>query len=161
MSCSRTQHGGGRSRTPDLSLRSPTLYHWATALPWKKKKKKKKKKTMWCDVTNPLNRPLPIPDSLTFSLENLGNRSVAIFSNISLTSFCVMFSCVSSSDNLFTILFIFWYEGLSEKCPDSFASHNLTRICILIPFSGSPLIQLSLKLSSRETGLWQSDNKEQ
>ena len=33
MSCSRTQHGGGRSRTPDLSLRSPTLYHWATALP--------------------------------------------------------------------------------------------------------------------------------
>ena len=35
MSCSRTQHGGGRSRTPDLSLRSPTLYHWATALPAK------------------------------------------------------------------------------------------------------------------------------
>ena len=34
MSCSRTQHGGGRSRTPDLSLRSPILYHWATALPW-------------------------------------------------------------------------------------------------------------------------------
>ena len=34
MSCSRTQHGGGRSRTPDLSLRSPTLYHWATALPF-------------------------------------------------------------------------------------------------------------------------------
>ena len=34
MSCSRTQHGGGRSRIPDLSLRSPTLYHWATALPW-------------------------------------------------------------------------------------------------------------------------------
>ena len=33
MSCSRTQHGGGRSRTPDLSLRSQTLYHWATALP--------------------------------------------------------------------------------------------------------------------------------
>ena len=33
MSCSRTQHGSGRSRTPDLSLRSPTLYHWATALP--------------------------------------------------------------------------------------------------------------------------------
>ena len=33
MSCSRTQHGDGRSRTPDLSLRSPTLYHWATALP--------------------------------------------------------------------------------------------------------------------------------
>ena len=33
MSCSRTQHGGGRSRTQDLSLRSPTLYHWATALP--------------------------------------------------------------------------------------------------------------------------------
>ena len=33
MSCSRTQHGGGRSRTPDLSLWSPTLYHWATALP--------------------------------------------------------------------------------------------------------------------------------
>ena len=33
MSCSRTQHGGGRYRTPDLSLRSPTLYHWATALP--------------------------------------------------------------------------------------------------------------------------------
>ena len=30
---SRTQHGGGRFRTPDLSLRSPTLYHWATALP--------------------------------------------------------------------------------------------------------------------------------
>ena len=36
MSCSRTQHGGGRSRTPDLSLRSPTLYHWATALPHNK-----------------------------------------------------------------------------------------------------------------------------
>ena len=35
MSCSRTQHGGGRFRTPDLSLRSPTLYHWATALPLK------------------------------------------------------------------------------------------------------------------------------
>ena len=35
MSCSRTQHGGGRSRTPDLSLRSPTLYHWATALPFR------------------------------------------------------------------------------------------------------------------------------
>ena len=34
MSCSRTQHGGGRFRTPDLSLRSPTLYHWATALPY-------------------------------------------------------------------------------------------------------------------------------
>ena len=33
MSCSRTQHGGGRFRTPDLSLRSRTLYHWATALP--------------------------------------------------------------------------------------------------------------------------------
>ena len=33
MSCSRTQHCGGRFRTPDLSLRSPTLYHWATALP--------------------------------------------------------------------------------------------------------------------------------
>ena len=32
MSCSRTQHGGGRSRTPDLSLRSPTLYHWAIYL---------------------------------------------------------------------------------------------------------------------------------
>ena len=27
VSCSRTQHGGGRFRTPDLSLRSPTLYH--------------------------------------------------------------------------------------------------------------------------------------
>ena len=27
VSCSRTHHGGGRSRTPDLSLRSPTLYH--------------------------------------------------------------------------------------------------------------------------------------
>ena len=26
VSCSRTQHGGGRYRTPDLSLRSPTLY---------------------------------------------------------------------------------------------------------------------------------------
>ena len=37
MSCSRTQHGGGRFRTPDLSLRSPTLYHWATALPSNKK----------------------------------------------------------------------------------------------------------------------------
>ena len=35
MSCSRTQHGGGRFRTPDLSLRSPTLYHWATALPYR------------------------------------------------------------------------------------------------------------------------------
>ena len=34
MSCSRTQHGVGRFRTPDLSLRSPTLYHWATALPY-------------------------------------------------------------------------------------------------------------------------------
>ena len=34
MSCSRTQHGDGRSRTPDLSLRSPTLYHWATARPF-------------------------------------------------------------------------------------------------------------------------------
>ena len=33
VSCSRTQHGGGRFRTPDLSLQSPTLYHWATALP--------------------------------------------------------------------------------------------------------------------------------
>ena len=33
MSCSRTQHGGGRFRTQDLSLWSPTLYHWATALP--------------------------------------------------------------------------------------------------------------------------------
>ena len=33
VSCSRTQHGGGRFRTPDLSLRSPILYHWATALP--------------------------------------------------------------------------------------------------------------------------------
>ena len=37
MSCSRTQHGDGRSRTPDLSLRSPTLYHWATALPSKER----------------------------------------------------------------------------------------------------------------------------
>ena len=27
VSCSRTQHGGGRLRTPDLSLRSPPLYH--------------------------------------------------------------------------------------------------------------------------------------
>ena len=27
VSCSRTQHDGGRFRTPDLSLRSPTLYH--------------------------------------------------------------------------------------------------------------------------------------
>ena len=27
VSCSRTQHGGDRSRTPDLSFRSPTLYH--------------------------------------------------------------------------------------------------------------------------------------
>ena len=26
VSCSRTQHGGGRSRTPDLSLRSPTRH---------------------------------------------------------------------------------------------------------------------------------------
>ena len=34
MSCSRTQHGSGRFWTPDLSLQSPTLYHWATALPW-------------------------------------------------------------------------------------------------------------------------------
>ena len=33
VSCSRTQQCGGRSRTPDLSLRNPTLYHWATALP--------------------------------------------------------------------------------------------------------------------------------
>ena len=38
MSCSRTQHGGGRSRTPDLSLRSPTLYPWATALPYARMK---------------------------------------------------------------------------------------------------------------------------
>ena len=27
VSCSRTQHGGGRFRTPDLSLQSLTLYH--------------------------------------------------------------------------------------------------------------------------------------
>ena len=27
VSCSRTQHGGGRFRSPDLSLLSPTLYH--------------------------------------------------------------------------------------------------------------------------------------
>ena len=32
VSCSRTQHSGGRFRTPDLSLQSPTLDHWATAL---------------------------------------------------------------------------------------------------------------------------------
>ena len=37
VSGSRTQHGGGRFPTPDLSLRSPTLYHWATALHKKKK----------------------------------------------------------------------------------------------------------------------------
>ena len=29
----KVMHTGGRSRTPDLSLRSPTLYQWATALP--------------------------------------------------------------------------------------------------------------------------------
>ena len=33
VSCSRTQHGSGKFGTPDLSLLSPTLYHWATALP--------------------------------------------------------------------------------------------------------------------------------
>ena len=33
VSCSRTQHGGGGFRTPDLSLRSQTLYHWPTMLP--------------------------------------------------------------------------------------------------------------------------------
>ena len=46
MSCSRTQHGGGRFRTPDLSLWSLTFYHWATALPpqWFKMYESK---TMW------------------------------------------------------------------------------------------------------------------
>ena len=35
MSCSRTQHGVAcGDRTQDLSIRSPTLYHYATALPW-------------------------------------------------------------------------------------------------------------------------------
>ena len=33
VSCSRTQNGGCRYRTPDLSLRSRRLYHSATALP--------------------------------------------------------------------------------------------------------------------------------
>ena len=33
LSCSRTQNGGCRYRTPDLSLRSQRLYHSATALP--------------------------------------------------------------------------------------------------------------------------------
>ena len=37
VSCSRTQHGDlSEDRTPDLSLRSPTLYHWATAPPYPK-----------------------------------------------------------------------------------------------------------------------------
>ena len=31
MSCSWAQHGGGRSQTPDLSLWSPRLFHYATA----------------------------------------------------------------------------------------------------------------------------------
>ena len=47
MSCSRTQHGGGRFRTPDLSLRSPPLFHWATALPsWDYEKLRN-----WCDFS--------------------------------------------------------------------------------------------------------------
>ena len=34
MSCSRTQHGGAcGDRTQDLSIRSQTPYHYATALP--------------------------------------------------------------------------------------------------------------------------------
>ena len=34
MSCSRTQHGDAcGDGTQDLSIRSPTLYHYATALP--------------------------------------------------------------------------------------------------------------------------------
>ena len=34
VSCSRTKHGDlSEDRTPDLSLRSPTLYHYATAPP--------------------------------------------------------------------------------------------------------------------------------
>ena len=34
MPCSRTQHGDACGvRTQDLSIRSPTLYHYATALP--------------------------------------------------------------------------------------------------------------------------------
>ena len=36
MPCSRTQHGDAcGDRTQDLSIRSPTLYHYATALPTK------------------------------------------------------------------------------------------------------------------------------
>ena len=35
MPCSRTQHGDACGvRTQDLSIRSPTLYHYATALPF-------------------------------------------------------------------------------------------------------------------------------
>ena len=34
MSCSRTQHGAAcGDQTQDLSIRSPTLYHYATMLP--------------------------------------------------------------------------------------------------------------------------------
>ena len=34
MSCSRTQHGDAcGDQTQDLSIRSPTLYHYANALP--------------------------------------------------------------------------------------------------------------------------------
>ena len=34
MPCSRTQHGDACGvRTQDLKIRSPTLYHYATALP--------------------------------------------------------------------------------------------------------------------------------
>ena len=35
VSCSRTQHGDAcGDRTQDLSIRSPTLYHYATTLPF-------------------------------------------------------------------------------------------------------------------------------
>ena len=37
VSCSRTQHGDAcGDRTQDISIRSPTLYHYATALPLKR-----------------------------------------------------------------------------------------------------------------------------
>ena len=36
MSCSRTQHGGGRSRTPDLSLRSPRVGGGWSGVGWLK-----------------------------------------------------------------------------------------------------------------------------
>ena len=41
MPCSRTQHGDACGvRTQDLKIRSPTLYHYATALPKNKNVKR-------------------------------------------------------------------------------------------------------------------------